>query len=128
MAKQEKQQPKSCPTAQKIRIRLKAYDQRLLDRSTADIVETAKRTGAGVAGPIPIPTRREIFTVLRSPKLTANRENNLKSARTKTGRYSKPNRQDHRRPQDVDPACRRGYQNQSLSLCASWEAQALSIA
>lgn len=67
MAKQEKQQPKTAQ--QKIRIRLKAYDQRLLDRSTADIVETAKRTGAGVAGPIPLPTRREIYTVLRSPNI-----------------------------------------------------------
>ena len=57
-----KQTPK-----QKIRIRLKAYDQRLLDRATLDIVETAKRTGARVIGPIPLPTRREIFTVLRSP-------------------------------------------------------------
>ncbi len=52
---------------QKIRIRLKAYDQRVLDRSTADIVETAKRTGARVVGPIPLPTKREIYTVLRSP-------------------------------------------------------------
>jgi len=52
---------------QKIRIRLKAYDQRLLDRSTTDIVETAKRTGARVVGPIPLPTKREIYTVLRSP-------------------------------------------------------------
>jgi small subunit ribosomal protein S10 len=51
----------------KIRIRLKAYDQRLVDRSTADIVETAKRTGARVVGPIPLPTKREIYTVLRSP-------------------------------------------------------------
>jgi small subunit ribosomal protein S10 len=51
----------------KIRIRLKGYDQRLLDRSAQDIVETAKRTGAGVAGPIPLPTRKEVFTVLRSP-------------------------------------------------------------
>ncbi len=51
----------------KIRIRLKAYDQRALDRSTADIIETAKRTGARVVGPIPLPTRREIYTVLRSP-------------------------------------------------------------
>jgi small subunit ribosomal protein S10 len=75
MAKQEKQQtrqdkqqqPKQ--TKQKIRIRLKGYDQRILDRSTADIVETAKRTGAGVAGPIPLPTRREIYTVLRSPNI-----------------------------------------------------------
>lgn len=66
-AKPEKQQPKQ--SRQKIRIRLKGYDQRLLDRSTADIVETAKRTGAGVAGPIPLPTKREIVTVLRSPNI-----------------------------------------------------------
>ena len=52
---------------QRIRIRLKAYDQRQLDRSTADIVETAKRTGARVVGPIPLPTKRQVFTVLRSP-------------------------------------------------------------
>ena len=52
---------------QKIRIRLKAYDQRLLDRSAADILEAAKRTGARIAGPIPLPTRRETYTVLRSP-------------------------------------------------------------
>ncbi|NGX50942.1 MAG: 30S ribosomal protein S10 [Chlamydiae bacterium] len=51
----------------KIRIRLKGYDQRILDRSTADIVDTAKRTGAQVVGPIPLPTKREIYTVLRSP-------------------------------------------------------------
>ena len=44
-----------------------AYDHRLLDLSAGEIVETAKRTGATVAGPIPLPTRREIFTVLRSP-------------------------------------------------------------
>ena len=53
--------------AQKIRIRLKAYDHKLLDVSTAEIVETAKRTGAKVAGPIPLPTRINKFTVLRSP-------------------------------------------------------------
>ena len=62
MAKEKSKQSK-----QKIRIRLKGYDQRLLDRSTEDIVETAKRTGAAIAGPIPLPTRREIFTVLTSP-------------------------------------------------------------
>jgi small subunit ribosomal protein S10 len=66
--KQEKQQPRQS-ARQKIRIRLKGYDQRVLDRSTADIVDTAKRTGAGVAGPIPLPTRREIYTVLRSPNV-----------------------------------------------------------
>lgn len=54
-------------TKKRIRIRLKGYDQRVLDRSTADIVETAKRTGARVVGPIPLPTKKEIYTVLRSP-------------------------------------------------------------
>jgi len=68
MAKQQKKQEgQTRQQRAKIRIRIKAYDQRLLDRSTADIVETAKRTGAAVAGPIPLPTRREIYTVLRSP-------------------------------------------------------------
>lgn len=62
MAKETKQR-------QKIRIRLKGYDQRILDRSTSDIVETAKRTGATVVGPIPLPTRKEIFTVLTSPNI-----------------------------------------------------------
>ncbi|MDP3791062.1 MAG: 30S ribosomal protein S10 [Candidatus Omnitrophota bacterium] len=52
---------------QKIRIKLMAYDHRLLDLSAEEIVETAKRTGANVAGPIPLPTKREVFTVLRSP-------------------------------------------------------------
>ena len=51
---------------QRIRIRLKAYDYRVLDASVADIVETAKRTGARVAGPIPLPTRIERYTVNRS--------------------------------------------------------------
>ena len=52
---------------QKIRIRLKAYDYKLLDQSAGEIGETAKRTGAKVAGPIPLPTRINKFTVLRSP-------------------------------------------------------------
>ena len=50
-----------------IRIRLKGYDHRVLDRSTQEIVETVKRTGSRVAGPIPLPTRRERFTMTRSP-------------------------------------------------------------
>ena len=53
--------------SQNIRIRLKAFDHRLLDMSTSEIVSTAKRTGAQVRGPIPLPTRIERFTVLRSP-------------------------------------------------------------
>src|SRR5258708_6908068 len=52
---------------ERIRIRLKAYDHRVLDQSTTEIVDTAKRTGASVAGPIPLPTVRNSYTVLRSP-------------------------------------------------------------
>ncbi|KZS00933.1 40S ribosomal protein S20 [Daphnia magna] len=52
---------------QQIRIRLKAFDHRLIDQSTQEIVETAKRTGAQVRGPIPLPTRKERYTVLISP-------------------------------------------------------------
>ena len=52
---------------QKIRIRLKAYDHRVLDQSVGEIVETAKRTGAGIVGPIPLPTILNKYTVLRSP-------------------------------------------------------------
>jgi small subunit ribosomal protein S10 len=53
--------------AQKIRIRLKAYDHKLLDQSVGEIIETVQRTGAKVAGPIPLPTRLSKYTVLRSP-------------------------------------------------------------
>jgi small subunit ribosomal protein S10 len=52
---------------QRIRIRLKAFDHRLIDRSAAEIVDTAKRTGAMVHGPIPLPTKLERYTVNRSP-------------------------------------------------------------
>lgn len=52
---------------QKIRIRLKAYDHRLLDQAVLEIVETVKRTGAVISGPVPLPTKREIYTVNRSP-------------------------------------------------------------
>ncbi len=54
---------------QNIRIRLKAFDHRILDQSTSEIVSTAKRTGARIRGPIPLPTRIEKFTVLRSPHI-----------------------------------------------------------
>ena len=52
---------------QRIRIRLKAFDHKILDQSAQQIVETAERTGAVVAGPVPLPTRIERFTVIRSP-------------------------------------------------------------
>lgn len=54
-------------TSEKIRIRLKAYDHVVLDQSAEKIVETAKKTGAKVSGPIPLPTQKEIVTILRSP-------------------------------------------------------------
>lgn len=52
---------------QKIRIRLKAFDHRVLDQSSQKIVDTARRTGASVSGPIPLPTEKSIYTILRSP-------------------------------------------------------------
>ena len=54
---------------QNIRIHLRAYDNKILDLSTIEIVNTAKRTGAQVKGPIPLPTKKEVFTVLRSPHI-----------------------------------------------------------
>ncbi|MGE5197171.1 MAG: 30S ribosomal protein S10 [Deltaproteobacteria bacterium] len=52
---------------QKIRIKLRAYDHRLLDQAVKEIVDTVKRTGAKISGPVPLPTKQEIYTVLRSP-------------------------------------------------------------
>jgi len=54
---------------QKIRIRLKAYDHAVLDRSAAEIVRTAERTGARICGPVPLPTKKTIYTVNRSPHI-----------------------------------------------------------
>jgi ribosomal protein S10 len=54
-------------TSQRIRIRLKAFDHRLIDQSAREIVETAKRTGAQVKGPVPLPTKKERYTILISP-------------------------------------------------------------
>jgi small subunit ribosomal protein S10 len=53
--------------ANKIRIRLKAFDAAIIDQTASDIIRTAEKTGATVSGPIPLPTRRQLFTVLRSP-------------------------------------------------------------
>ena len=64
--------------AQTIRIRLRAFDHRILDTSTGEIVNTAKRTGAGVRGPIPLPTRKERFTVLRSPHVDKKSQEHFK--------------------------------------------------
>ena len=65
--KTEKVTTKATVQSEKIRIRLKAYDNVVLDQSAEKIVDTAKRTGAKVSGPIPLPTKKEIVTILRSP-------------------------------------------------------------
>ncbi len=57
------------PQQEKIRIKLKAYEHELLDKSAKKIVNTAERTGARISGPVPLPTDKEIFTVLRSPHI-----------------------------------------------------------
>ena len=62
---------------QKIRIRLKAFDYKLIDQSAAEIVDTAKRTGAVVHGPVPLPTRIERFDVLRSPHVNKTSRDQL---------------------------------------------------
>ncbi len=62
---------------QNIRIRLKAFDYQVLDSSTKDIVSTARRTGARVKGPVPLPTRIEKFTLLRSPHVDKNSRDQL---------------------------------------------------
>jgi len=80
---------------QRIRIRLKAYDHRLLDQSAAQIVETAQRTGADVVGPVPLPTRIEKFTVLRSPFIDKDSRSSSRSALT-SGSWTSWNRR--RRP------------------------------
>ncbi len=54
---------------ERIRIRLKSFDHRMIDRSAADIVRTAKNTGAKIVGPIPLPTKKRIYTVIRSPHI-----------------------------------------------------------
>lgn len=63
----------------KIRIRLKAFDHKLLDQSAQKIVDTAKKTGANVAGPIPLPTEKRIYTVLRSPHVNKDSREQFES-------------------------------------------------
>lgn len=70
--KSEDKKPVEKPTAsttQRIRIRLKAYDHKVIDQSAKQIVDTALRTGANIAGPIPLPTKKTLFTVIKSPHI-----------------------------------------------------------
>jgi small subunit ribosomal protein S10 len=68
--------------AGRIRIRLKAFDHAVIDQASADIVRTAEKTGAQVSGPIPLPTKSQRWTVLRSPTWTRSRANSSSSRRT----------------------------------------------
>ena len=67
MATKKEITAKNTVTSEKIRIRLKAYDHVVLEQSAEKIVDTAKKTGAKVSGPIPLPTKKEVVTILRSP-------------------------------------------------------------
>ena len=67
MAEAKKPAAPAAPTKQRIRIRLKAYDHKIIDISAKQIVDTALRTGATIAGPIPLPTRKTVYTVVKSP-------------------------------------------------------------
>ena len=73
MADAKKPAPKkseaSAPTKQRIRIRLKSYDHKVIDQSAKQIVDTALRTGATIAGPIPLPTKKTLYTVIKSPHI-----------------------------------------------------------
>ena len=68
--------------AQKIRIRLKAYDHDAIDRAAREIVETAERTGASVSGPVPLPTEKNVYCVIRPPSRTRTRASTSRSAPT----------------------------------------------
>src|SRR6476659_6922674 len=87
-------------SATKIRIRLRAFDHSLLDKSANDIVETAKRTGARVAGPIPLPTHISRYTVLRDPHAQA------------PSRHPRADAADARRAHEARPLRRRGRRDQ----------------
>ena len=67
MSTKKESTAKNTVTSEKIRIRLKAYDHVVLEQSAEKIVDTAKKTGAKVSGPIPLPTKKEVVTILRSP-------------------------------------------------------------
>ena len=99
---------------QKIRIRLKAYDHKLLDQSAGEIVETAKRTGAKVAGPIPLPTRINKFTVLRSPHVDKkSREQFEIRTHKRLLDILEPTPADARRADEARPVGRRGRGDQA---------------
>jgi len=101
---------------QKIRIRLKAYDYKLLDQSAMEIVETARETGAKVAGPIPLPTEINKYCVLRSLTWTRSPESNLRSGRTSASWISSSRPANRGRAHEAGSCGRRGCGNQTVRL------------
>ena len=92
---------------QNIRIKLRAYDHKVLDQSTIEIVNTAKRTGAQVRGPIPLPTRKEIFTVLRSPHIDKKSREQFETRTQTNDRYSRSNTSNSRGVNEIRSSFRR---------------------
>ena len=82
---------------QKMRIKLRAYDHVILDQSAAKIVETARRAGASIAGPVPLPTSRQVFTVLRAPNTDKDSREQFEMRVTQeTSRYFRAISRDHK--------------------------------
>ena len=102
---------------QNIRIRLKAFDHRMLDASTKEIVSTAKRTGAQVRGPIPLPTQIEKFTVNRSPHVDKkSREQFEIRTHKRRARHRRSDAADGGRADEARPRRRRRRRDQALRL------------
>ena len=92
--------------SQKIRIKLKSYEHNLIDQSAERIVETAKRTGARVSGPIPLPTEKEIVTILRAPhKYKDSREQFERRTHKRLIDINNPNPQDGGRHDEARTSC-----------------------
>ncbi len=106
---------------QKIRIRLKAFDYKLIDQSAAEIVDTAKRTGAIVKGPVPLPTRMKRFDILRSPHVNKTSRDQLEiRTHQRLMDIVDPDRQDRGRADEARPAGRCGRRNQAAVSCKPW--------
>ena len=102
-------------SSQKIRIKLKAYDHKALDQSAAKIVETAKKTGADVSGPIPLPTEKEVVTILRAVhKYKDSREQFEQRTHKRLIDITESGTEDSRRSHEARYACRCGYRNQII--------------
>ncbi len=100
-------------TNQSIRIRLKAFDHRLIDKSAQEIVETAKRTGAVVRGPIPLPTRKERYTILVSPHADKDRARPVRDPHAQAADADRrPDGKDRRRAVQARSAGGRGSADQ----------------